>query len=228
MFAGIARSYDLNNRLHSFGQDQRWRRRAVHLSAVRPTDDVLDVACGTGDLSLAFAAVMPRSITGLDFTEEMLAIARAKAVRHQKSFPGQVTPTYLQGDAMNLPFDDSRFDVVAIAFGIRNVADPDKALGEFHRVLRPGGRLVVLEFSLPRNRLIRLGNNVYCRHIMPFTASLIARDRVGAYRYLPKSVATFPEGDAFVHRLREAGFSDVRQYPLTFGVCTAYLAAVSM
>lgn len=227
MFAGIARSYDLNNRLHSFGQDQRWRRLAVKLANVQPGDDVLDAACGTGDLSLAFSVAGALSVTGLDFTEEMLDIAKQKSVRHQQQFPGSVVPQFVHGDAMNLPFDDGAFDVVSIAFGIRNVADPAKALSEFRRVLRPAGRLIVLEFSQPRNRLIRIGNNLYCRYIMPFTASLIARDRVGAYRYLPKSVATFPEGDEFAQLVVNAGFTDVRPHPMTFGVCTAYVGQVS-
>lgn len=226
MFAAIARRYDLNNRLHSFGQDQRWRRNAVRLADVKPSDDVLDVACGTGDLSEAFAHAGARSVTGVDFTEEMLVIARDKAIRHQGRFPNRAAPKYERGDAMNLRFDDAAFDVVSIAFGIRNVADPPQALREFRRVLRPGGRLVVLEFSQPRNPLIRAGNNLYCRYIMPFTAALIARDRVGAYRYLPRSVATFAEGDDFERLLADAGFLEIHQHPMTFGVCTAYVGRV--
>jgi demethylmenaquinone methyltransferase / 2-methoxy-6-polyprenyl-1,4-benzoquinol methylase len=224
MFAGIADTYDLNNRLHSFGQDQHWRRRAVTLARVEPNDDVLDVACGTGDLSEAFAAAGARSVTGVDFTEEMLAIARQKAERQHHRNPNRLVPNYVQGDAMNLQFADATFNIVSIAFGIRNVAEPPKALCEFRRVLRPGGRLVVLEFSQPRNRVIRVFNNLYCRHIMPFTAALIARDCVGAYRYLPRSVATFPEGDQFAQLVIGAGFADVQQHPMTLGVCTVYVA----
>jgi demethylmenaquinone methyltransferase/2-methoxy-6-polyprenyl-1,4-benzoquinol methylase len=226
MFAGIAGRYDLNNRLHSFGLDQRWRKRAVKLAGVGPGDDVLDVACGTGDLSEAFAAAGAGSVIGVDFTEEMLVIARQKARRHQDRFSHSGQPRYVQGDAMNLPFGSTSFDVVAIAFGIRNVADPLIALREFRRVLRTGGRLVVLEFSQPRNRLVRAVNNLYCRYIMPFTAAMIARDRVGAYRYLPRSVSTFPEGSQFAQLVLDAGFTDVQRHPMALGVCTAYMARI--
>ncbi len=220
MFAAIARSYDLNNRVHSFGRDQAWRRRVVKLCNISPQDHVLDVACGTGDLSMAFAAVGPASVSGLDFTGPMLEIARHKQQARSVSQP---TVTYVQGDAMALPFDDSSFDVLSIAFGIRNVSDPAKALGEFHRVLRPGGRLAVLEFSQPTNPLIRSLNNIYTGRIMPLTATLLSRDRSGAYRYLPRSVATFLDREQLAEAVKEAGFHDVSQHPMTFGVCTATL-----
>ncbi len=224
MFAAIARRYDLNNRLHSFGRDQAWRRRAVAVCEVQPTDEVLDVACGTGDLTQAFAAAGARSVTGLDFTAEMLAIARHKAASLVND---RTKPQYVQGDAMNLPSSDARFDIVSIAWGIRNVADPAQALREFRRVLRPGGRLCVLEFSEPRNRFMRAMNRLYTAHIMPFTATLIARDRSGAYRYLPQSVATFPEPAAFADVIEQAGFPRPSLHPLTLGVCTIYLARVA-
>jgi len=229
MFAAIARRYDLNNRLHSLGRDQAWRRRAVALCEIQPTDDVLDVACGTGDLTLAFAAAGPRSVTGLDFTPQMLDIARAKARRTASRAPssaaGTLQPTFVQGDAMNLPFADASFDAVSIAWGIRNVAEPLRALREFRRVLRPAsGRLVILEFSEPSNTIARALNAIYCRGIMPLTATLIARDRSGAYRYLPKSVANFPEPQAFARQIEAAGFAPPRLHALTLGVCTIYLA----
>jgi demethylmenaquinone methyltransferase/2-methoxy-6-polyprenyl-1,4-benzoquinol methylase len=254
MFAAIARRYDLNNRLHSFGRDQAWRRRAVALCEVQPTDDVLDVACGTGDLTQAFAAAGPNSVTGLDFTPEMLEIAREKAQRwafsgtgvspvraandpshvltaselieHDSPGPDALAtaPRYVQGDAMNLPFADGSFDIVSIAWGIRNVSDPAQALLEFHRVLRPGGRLCVLEFSQPRNRLLRAINRLYAGHIMPWTATLIARDRSGAYRYLPQSIATFTDSGAFARLIEDCGFPAADLHRLTFGVCTIYLS----
>jgi demethylmenaquinone methyltransferase/2-methoxy-6-polyprenyl-1,4-benzoquinol methylase len=226
MFASIARSYDLNNRLHSMGRDQAWRRAAVRLCHVGPTDDVLDVACGTGDLSEAFADALPRSVTGLDFTPEMLQIAQLKSrrARHTMNRP---TPHYVQGDAMALPFESGTVDVVSIAFGIRNVSEPRKAMDEFRRVLRPGGRLAVLEFSQPRNRFIRAINTAYTAHVMPFTASLIARDRSGAYRYLPRSVQTFMDTREMSAMMTDAGFSAVTAHPMTFGVCCVYLARVS-
>ncbi len=241
MFAAIARRYDLNNRLHSFGRDQAWRRKAVRLCAVKPTDDVLDCACGTGDLTLVFAEAGPRSVTGLDFTPEMLEIARAKAIRIARAPTGrQSTATrshsdhdsnesrFMQGDAMNLPFEDRSFDVLSIAWGIRNVADPLRALMEFRRVLRPGGRLCVLEFSEPRNAVLRGLNRLYCGKIMPWTATIISGDRSGAYRYLPKSVADFPSPQAFAMLVEQAGFPPPTLHRLTFGVCTIYLAEVPL
>ena len=226
MFAAIARSYDLNNRLHSFGRDQSWRRKAVRLCAVRPTDCVLDVACGTGDLTLAFAKAGPASVTGLDFTEEMLQIAQRKSqfVARDADSRG---PEFIRGDATALPFDDASFDLVSIAFGIRNVSDPQLALREFRRVLRLGGRLVVLEFSQPRNPIVRAFNRFYSSRVMPVTASLIARDRSGAYRYLPRSIQTFLSSQEMVASIQGAGFSTVTAHPMTLGVCTAYLGRVS-
>jgi demethylmenaquinone methyltransferase/2-methoxy-6-polyprenyl-1,4-benzoquinol methylase len=228
MFAAIARRYDLNNRLHSFGRDQAWRRKAVALCEIQPSDDVLDVACGTGDLTQAFAHAGAGSVTGLDFTAEMLEIAREKArkllSREPTARAGSRLLAFVQGDALNLPFADQSFDIVSIAWGIRNVADPARALREFRRVLRAGGRLCILEFSEPRNRVLRAMNHLYTARIMPCTASLIARDRSGAYRYLPQSVATFPEPQAFARMIEQTGFPRPTLHPLTFGVCTIYIA----
>ena len=226
MFGAIAGRYDLNNRLHSFGQDQRWRRAAVRLAAVTSTDDILDVACGTGDLTEAFARALPRSVTGLDFTPEMLDVARVKHPRRERP-AGEPTPVYLEGDATALPFDDASFDVLSIAFGIRNVGEPARALAEFRRVLRPGGRLVILEFAEPRNAVLRGLNRLYTHRIMPLTASLIARDRSGAYKYLPRSVETFLDPAHLRAAIETAGFSDPRERSLTFGVCRAHVATVA-
>jgi demethylmenaquinone methyltransferase/2-methoxy-6-polyprenyl-1,4-benzoquinol methylase len=225
MFAAIAHRYDLNNRVHSFGRDQAWRRRAVELCRVRPTDHVLDAACGTGDLAEAFASAGPARVWGVDFTAEMLRIAQAKSRRLRRA-SRRTAPEYLLGDVMELPFEDASCDIVSIAFGIRNVADPRRALGEFRRVLRPGGRLVILEFSSPANRLLRLLNDVYCGQVMPLTATLLAGDRSGAYRYLPRSVATFADRQQLAAMMTEAGFARITQHPMTFGVCVASLGYV--
>ena len=242
MFASIAGAYDLNNRLHSFGLDQRWRKVAVRLAEVKPSDDVVDVACGTGDLTELFARSGPRSVVGLDFTPQMLDIARVKSARVRSSsgsgsgsglgsgsgssgaVKGRVVPRYEQGDATALALGDASVDVLSIAFGLRNVGEPVRALGEFRRVLRPGGRLVVLEFDEPRNPLIRAVNRFYTHRVMPCTASLIARDKSGAYRYLPRSVETFLDRDRLREALGSVGFTDVRQTPLTFGTCIVTVA----
>ncbi len=225
MFAAIAHRYDLNNRVHSLWRDQAWRRAAVALCQVQPTDHVLDAACGTGDLAEAFAEAGAAAVVGADFTAPMLTLAlhKASCIRRRA---GVVTPRYVQADVMDLPFEDASFDIVSIAFGIRNVLDPAKALREFRRVLRADGRVVILEFSQPRNRLLRLLNSIYCGHIMPLTATLLSGDRSGAYRYLPKSVATFADRQALERMLIDAGFVDITQHPMTFGVCVAYLGRV--
>jgi demethylmenaquinone methyltransferase/2-methoxy-6-polyprenyl-1,4-benzoquinol methylase len=219
MFAAIAGSYDLNNRLHSCGIDQAWRRRAVRLSRVKAGDHVLDMACGTGDLTALYARSGASRVVGGDFTPEMLDIARTKQAAIGS---GASKVTYVEADAMALPFDDASFDVLSIAFGIRNVASPGVALAEFRRVLRPGGRLLVLEFDRPRNGVIRALNDFYTRQIMPRTATLISGDRSGAYRYLPRSVGTFMRREEMIEAIRAAGFSDVDATPLTFGVVVCY------
>lgn len=218
MFGAIAHRYDLNNRLHSFGRDQAWRRVAVSEAALRPGDAVLDVACGTGDLASAFARAGAGSVTGLDFTPEMLAIARRRFSGKRATRDVQ----WIEGDAQALPMADGSFDVVSIAFGIRNVADPARAIREFRRVLRPGGRLVILEFSRPKSRLIAGLNDFYCGKIMPRTATLVSGDRSGAYRYLPTSVATFAGRAELAAMMRAAGFTGITQKPLTYGVCVCY------
>ena len=218
MFAAIAGSYDLNNRLHSLWRDQAWRREAVRTAEISPGDEVLDCACGTGDLTQAFAETEASRVVGLDFTPEMLEIARDK--REVLTHAGKIE--YVEGDAQRLAFDDGSFDVVSIAFGIRNVQNPEQALAEFWRVLRPGGRLIVLEFGRPTLRPLRAFNDVYCGRIMPRTATLISRDRSGAYRYLPKSVSTFLTAPEMRRAMARAGFSGVRSRAMTLGICVCY------
>ena len=225
MFAAIAHSYDLNNRVHSLWRDQAWRRRAVSRCRVRRTDHVLDAACGTGDLAEAFAAAGAARVRGVDFTAEMLELARRKAARVRRG-KRRAAPQYVLGDIMALPFADASFDIVSIAFGIRNVSDPARALAEFRRVMRAGGRLIILEFSQPTNRFLRLANDLYCGHIMPLTATLVAGDRTGAYRYLPRSVATFADRQQLAAMMKDAGFAGITQHAMTFGVCVAYLGHV--
>lgn len=231
MFAAIAPSYDINNRLHSLWMDQRWRRKAVKLAELKWTDRIVDVACGTGDLSLAFLQQLgwlhPEKFTrwpdelstyviGIDFTFEMLPIARNKA---KKEFD---SPVFINGDAQALPLSNQSADVVSIAFGIRNVQDPMAALREFHRILRPGGRVIILEFSLPTNPVLRGLYNFYFRKILPFTATLISGDKTGAYKYLPESVNTFISRESMMQMMTDAGFQRVEQFPMTFGVCVCY------
>lgn len=243
MFSAIAPSYDINNRLHSLWMDQHWRRKAVRLASLKPTDRVVDVACGTGDLSLKFAvklcldAIESRTarpgfgqVIGVDFTYAMLPLARRKSQRIGEEtaggdpadglWPGVVQ--WINGDALALPLPDGSADVVSIAFGIRNVIDPPAAIREFHRVLRPGGRVIILEFSLPTNAALRGLYNFYFRKVLPRTASLISGDKTGAYKYLPESVNTFIGREQMMEMMRSAGFAEVEQFPMTFGVCVCY------
>lgn len=231
MFASIAPRYDLNNRIHSFGMDQAWRRAAVRLAAPQRGDEVLDVACGTGDLTRLFARSEAASVVGADFCSEMLEVAAAKTrPEHSRAVDTadrrsehRIAPVrYIEADAMELPFEDHSFDIVSIAFGIRNVADPSRAIREFARVLRPGGRLVILEFARPKNPLVAMVNAIYCARIMPWTATLISRDRSGAYRYLPRSIDTFLDPESLAQLLRVAGFSEVSRRALTLGVCVCH------
>src|SRR5688572_27991572 len=180
------------------------------MAEVTPDDTIVDVACGTGDLTLAFMdrltmvgeiAELPGRVIGLDFTEPMLRVAQQKWQGHPLLTEHAGEPFFdpaarrivqwINGDAMSLPLPDACCDVVSIAFGIRNVTDPARAMHEFFRVLRPGGRVIVLEFSLPTNPVMRGLYNFYFTRIMPHTASWIARDKTGAYKYLPRSVNTF-------------------------------------
>jgi demethylmenaquinone methyltransferase / 2-methoxy-6-polyprenyl-1,4-benzoquinol methylase len=229
MFAAIAPSYDLNNRLHSLWQDQRWRRRAVELAHVGIIDRIVDIACGTGDLTLAFLDAAAKEnqdnpnfpVIGIDFTFEMLPIARRKAQCGLEMYVDD-SVWFLNGDAQSLPLPDEFADVASIAFGIRNVQDPFAALKEFHRILRPGGRVIILEFSLPTNRLLRGLYNFYFRQVLPRTATWISRDKTGAYKYLPQSVNTFIGREQMMTMMRDAGFERVEQFPMTFGVCVCY------
>ena len=216
MFDEIAPTYELVNRIVSLRRDATWRRRAVAAADLQPSDTVLDICCGTGDMLRTFAALSqpPRLLIGLDFAAEMLA-------RGQHDRPRTHTQL-LRADALRLPVADDAIDVITCAFGVRNFQDLGRGLLEMHRVLRTGGRVVILEFALPENPLIRWGYRLYCERILPRAAALISRDRSGAYRYLPNSIRTFERRGAMQKRLADVGFRDIRIVALNLGGVVIY------
>ncbi|MBU8933627.1 MAG: bifunctional demethylmenaquinone methyltransferase/2-methoxy-6-polyprenyl-1,4-benzoquinol methylase UbiE [candidate division Zixibacteria bacterium] len=219
MFDRIAPRYDLLNRLLSGRRDVVWRRRLAAVLPTKPNLDILDLATGTGDVILTILNRRDNisHVVGLDPAGEMLSLAQKKICD-----AGQDNRTSLvRGDALFLPFPDGCFDAVTIAFGIRNVPDVPKALSEMQRVLKPGGKAVILEFSLPPNWLVRNIYLVYFRHILPRLGGIISGD-AGAYRYLDATVETFPFGEEFRLLMRTAGFNQTVAMPLTFGVATLY------
>lgn len=221
MFGAIAPRYDRMNHLLSMQVDRYWRWRTVRLAAPQGAAPILDVCTGTGDLAFAFAKRTPAevSIMATDFCPEMLEIGRGKAQR----FGWQQRVQFVEADTQSLPFEDHTFQIVSVAFGLRNVADTDQGLREMARVCRPSGRVAVLEFSLPQRQPMRALYGWYFRNVLPRVGQLLARNDHAAYRYLPESVGEFPAGAALVARLEAAGLTDVRCHALTCGVATLYL-----
>jgi len=220
MFAEIAPRYDLVNRLLSGGIDVWWRHVTVRRAAPPAAGALLDVCCGTGDLALAYAA---RSGPGVrivasDFCRPMLDRGVDKGRR------AGLPIEWVEADAQALPFPDASFDLVTVAFGLRNIADTGRGLAEMARVCRPGGTLAILEFSLPPRRLLRSAYLWYFRRVLPWIGNTVARNRSAAYTYLNQSVEDFPSGEALAERVRAAGFHSVELTPLTGGIATLYVA----
>jgi demethylmenaquinone methyltransferase/2-methoxy-6-polyprenyl-1,4-benzoquinol methylase len=221
MFAAIADHYDRMNHLLSMNVDRYWRWWTVRKVRPHGPAPILDVCTGTGDLAFAYWKATGGNvpIVATDFCPEMLAIGRRKQVAQGR----QRNLEFREADTTALPFPDDHFQIVAVAFGLRNIADTDRGLHEMSRVCQPGGRVAVLEFSLPRHRTLKLIYNAYFRYVLPKIGHWLARNEQNAYTYLPDSVATFPQGPAMVHRLRECGLDDVAYCPLTLGIATLYV-----
>ena len=218
IFDQIAHKYDPINRILSLGQDQRWRREVARFIPNEPFD-LLDLAAGTGDQIIAlFEAGAPvRKAIGLDLSEPMLEIGRQKLA--ERGYAASLQ----QGDAQQLPFPDCSFDICTISFGIRNVEQPILALREMHRILRPGGRCLILEFSIPENRLIRPLYLFYLRSLLPRIGGWISKNP-SAYRYLNRTIESFPSGQAFCDLLRAASFTQIEHHSMNLGGVALYEA----
>jgi len=212
MFAGISGKYDLLNSLLSMQRDKYWRRFAASLL---PQGLIIDICSGTGDVAIEVSKKSP--VIASDFCFEMLKICSQK-VKDRNI--GNIS--CIQNDAENLSFQDSAFSGAIVAFGIRNVADINKALSEMKRVVRKGGKVVVLEFSRPSNAIFRSLYYIYFQKILPLVGALISKKN-GAYSYLPSSVMAFPERCEFVELMRKSQLEDIRYYDLTFGIVTVYV-----
>ncbi len=223
MFGQIAGRYDFLNHLLSLGIDHYWRRRTVRLVPPAGSLPILDVCTGTGDLALAYdrAARGTTPIVAADFSPEMLTIGQQKAKR--AGADGRIT--FIEADTQSLPLSSDQFQIVCVAFGLRNVADTDLGLTEMVRVTAPGGRVAVLEFSTPTRQPVKGVYGWYFRNVLPRIGRLVARQSGDAYEYLPASVGEFPQGEALCQRMRSAGLADVGSYPLTFGVATLYVGS---
>lgn len=236
MFGEISGRYDFMNHALSGGTDIYWRWRTVR--RVRPEGDapILDVCTGTGDLAFAWwkKSRGQRAVVGTDFTAEMIEIARAKSATLKvngqpalrlEDVPDSTVPSicFLEADTLKLPFDEGRFQIVSVAFGLRNVSDTLAGLREMTRVCKPGGWVAVLEFTMPRNRLFGALYRWYFRNVLPRIGQLLAPNREAAYSYLPESVSQFPQYEELCILMQDAGLTETTWTPLTFGVATLYV-----
>jgi demethylmenaquinone methyltransferase/2-methoxy-6-polyprenyl-1,4-benzoquinol methylase len=223
MFGQIAPWYDFLNHLLSLNVDRRWREKTAKLVPPGPaeTGPILDLCTGTGDLALTYdrASSGQVPIIGADFCPEMLVRATQKAAAAGAANRMQ----FVEADAQALPFPANTFQLVTVAFGLRNITDPDRGLAEMVRVVRPGGRVAILEFSKPRHWLLGRLYRWYFRYALPLVGQLLSRSKECAYRYLPESVLKFPDYEELAAKLRAHGLVEVKYEPLTFGIATLYV-----
>ena len=218
MFDNISHHYDFLNHLLSFGIDRMWRKKAVALLEQDKPQHILDVATGTGDFAIESLSLNPQKIIGVDISSKMLDVGRKKIEKNG----WQQMVELIQGDSENLSFEDEKFNAITVGFGVRNFENLDKGLSEMHRVLTRPGKLIVLEFSKPNIFPIKQIYNFYFSRILPKIGSVISKDK-RAYRYLQESVEAFPEGNAFLERMKTAGFKETKQIKLMTGVASIYI-----
>ncbi len=217
MFDNISKRYDFLNHLLSLGIDKGWRNKVVRMVKADNPDAVLDVATGTADLAIALGKAMPKvAIKGADISAGMLEIGKQKV---KKGTYNNIE--LILGDGENLPFEDETFDAVTVAFGVRNFENLEKGLKDINRVIKPGGQLVVLEFSQPEKAPFKQLYNFYFKNILPGIGKLVSKD-ARAYTYLPESVQAFPYGDAFLNKMKESGFKQNTARTVTFGIASIY------
>ncbi|QNL50009.1 bifunctional demethylmenaquinone methyltransferase/2-methoxy-6-polyprenyl-1,4-benzoquinol methylase UbiE [Olivibacter sp. SDN3] len=219
MFNKISGTYDFLNHFLSLGIDIIWRKKAISLLKDARPKFILDVATGTGDFAFeALQRLNPDRIIGVDISAGMLAVAKEKIAKRNLQHKFEV----VLGDSEGLPFESETFDAVTVAFGVRNFEHLEKGLSDMCRVLKPGGRAVILEFSNPKVFPVKQLYNLYSKTLMPFFGRMFSKDK-NAYSYLPESVAQFPDGERFTSILKKAGFIDTVSRPQTFGICTIYI-----
>lgn len=221
MFDSIAPAYDFMNRAMTFGIDKLWRAKAVKMIRNHSPRQILDIATGTGDLAIKLSRELPEvKITGVDLSEGMIEIGRKKVA--EAGLDERVE--MMTGDCLSLPMADDSYDCVTVAYGVRNFERLLQGYREMLRVLRPGGMLCVIELSTPTSAIVKPLYKIYTRYIIPAVGRMVSKD-VRAYSYLPESIAAVPQGDDMLAIMREAGFTDTRHRPLTFGTCTIYTAS---
>ncbi len=218
MFDSIASRYDLLNRVLSGGIDKKWRKKVIDLLKNDQPKSILDIATGTGDLAIEAVRLHPEKIIGVDISEGMLAIGREKISKKKL----EALITLQQADSTNLPFSNNSFDAITVAFGVRNFDNLDRGLSEMLRVVKPGGLVVILEFSKPENFPVKQLYSFYSRKILPLVGQLISKQRA-AYEYLPESVQQFPYGTAFTSIMKTVGYNDTKAITLTFGIASIYV-----
>lgn len=219
MFDSIAGNYDFLNHFLSLGIDRGWRRKLIRKMAEQKPAKILDLATGTADLAIMSATLNPELIIGTDITEGMLDVGRQKVVAKGLQHLIELRTA----DSENLPFDDNSFDAATVAFGVRNYENLSKGLTEMRRVLKPGGKAYILEFSKPKVTPFRQLYHFYFNYILPVFGKLVSKHN-SAYAYLPESVNRFPEGDEFIRIMQQSGFVHCTDRRLTLGICSFYTA----